>query len=307
MPVFSENLGRLSISHSAALKDALSKLLRHPFATLLSTLTIAIALAIPGLFLNVQQSLHSSDDLLSKSLNLNIFMKLETEHSKIEALADRLTANAVVASVNVISSDEALQLFSEAMKMDSVNLDSTGSPLPAVIEVSPRPGLNSTLQSLIESLEDDPIVDQVLLDQQWAKKLNTLSRLISLITAVLSILFAGLLFMVMANTMRLEIVRRQEEIEIIKLVGGTDGYIILPFMYYAVLLALAGSVIALAIIMLASNVITPLLSDLLPPTVTSTAHTANSVWLIPLIALFLGCTSAWFAVNSGLRRINSNH
>ncbi len=298
-----------SRAHQTAIADAYRKLFTHPLASLLSLATIIVALTIPGLFLTIQNNLKHTENPFHKNLNINLFIKIDTPQSEIDKLATKLNKDAQVMSVNTITQNQALTQFREAMNFTDTLDDLKKNPLPAVIEVTPQLKINSieSLKNFGDKLKKLPLVDQVIIDQQWTEKISKVYKLVTILTSLLGILFACLLGLVMANTLRLEIIRRQEEIEVIKLVGGTDGYIVLPFFYYAIFLCMAGSAGALLIIKISMHQLYPLFQGIMPEyAAPNSLILGQSVWLIPVISILLGCISAWLAVKSGLKHIENN-
>ncbi len=302
-------LADLPRTHQMAIVDAYGKLLAHPLASLLSLAAIIIALTIPGLFLTIQNSLKNTENPLHESININLFIQIDTSQQEIDKLATALNDDTQIAAITVITQEQALAQFSEAMNFADTLDGLKKNPLPAVIEVTPQTKLTTAaeLKVLAERLEQLPLVDQVIIDQQWTEKLASIYKLISVLTSLLGFLFASLLGLVMVNTLRLEIIRRQEEIEVIKLVGGTDGYIVLPFFYYAIFLCLTAAAGALLVIKLSLYQLTPLFQGLIPEYAAPiSTGLGQSLWIIPIISILLGCISVWLAVKSGLRHIERN-
>ena len=305
----STTLTDFSRAHQTAIVDAFRRLLTRPLASLLSLATIIVALAIPGLFLTIQNSLKSTENPFHENLNINLFIKIDTPQNAIDSLATTLKKNTQVAAVSIITQDQALLQFREAMNFADTLDSLEKNPLPAVIEVTPHHNLNTAqlLKDFADRMQNLPLVDQVVIDQQWTEKVSKVYKLVATLTSLLGLLFACLLGLVMLNTLRLEIIRRQEEIEVIKLVGGTDGYIVLPFFYYALFLCIAGSAGALLIIKISLYQLSPLFQGLMPEYAAPTPLSlGQSIWVIPVISVLLGCISAWLAVKSGLKHIDKN-
>src|SRR5690606_22659785 len=112
------------------------------------------------------------------------------------------------------------------------------NPLPAVLLVTPKE-INEAelgdLQQQLQSLED---VDLVQLDMLWVQRLSAILQLGDRFVFGLTLLLVATLLLVIGNTIRLHIENRRTEIEVIKLVGGTDGYVRRPFLYMGALYGL---------------------------------------------------------------------
>ena len=122
------------------------------------------------------------------------------------------------------------------------------NPLPAAIVVRPRFVANAydaaALSSLADALHVQPGVDQVQLDTDWVRRftaiLDALRRTVTLLAAVLGVA----VLLVVGNTIRLDIDARRVEIEVTKLVGGSDGFVRRPFLYGGFWYGLGGGLLA---------------------------------------------------------------
>ena len=123
-----------------------------------------------------------------------------------------------------------------------------GNPLPDTLVVRPASGLAGDVEALAAALGALPEADVVQLDTQWVARLRALlalaARAVDITTALLGVAVA----IVVGNTIRLEINNRSVEIEVTKLVGGTDGFIRRPFLYLGLCYGLGGAVLAAGLI-----------------------------------------------------------
>ncbi|MGV8582477.1 cell division protein FtsX, partial [Pseudomonas aeruginosa] len=104
-------------------------------------------------------------------------------------------------------------------------------PLPPVISVTPKQIDRAGLEALRQQLAELPHVQQAQLDLVWVERLSAILKLGERFVFGLTILLVLTLLLVVGNTIRLHIENRRNEIEVIKLVGGTDGYVRRPFLY----------------------------------------------------------------------------
>ena len=98
-------------------------------------------------------------------------------------------------------------------------------------------------------------IDMAQVDLQWVKRLGAITGTIERGVAILAALLAGAVLLIVGNTIRLDIQGRHSEIEIVKLVGGTDAFIRRPFLYEGLWYGLLGAAIALLLVLLSLNLL----------------------------------------------------
>ena len=294
--------------HHEAARQALRELLRRPLTTILTLLAIALALALPGMLLailgNVQQATKPWED----NRQINVFMKLDATEDNLAELANEWRDDGEIKSVKIITQKQALEQFKQDSGMaDALELLEV-NPLPAVLIVTPDDNISDpeNVKVLSKRLAANPAVDQVQLDQESLQRLQSFLQFLNTSTLLLAFLFGLMVTLIIINSLRFEIIRRQNEIKVVKLVGGSNEYIQRPFLYTALFLALVGAALAVLIIHITFLFLAPYLESLL-----NLYNNANSplqlnpetILTILLAALFLSLASTWLAVKFNLRQI----
>jgi cell division transport system permease protein len=235
-------------------------------------------------------------------------MKLDTSEEQLNNLAAEWREDADIAAVEIISRQESLERFKASSGMaDALELLEE-NPLPAVLVVKPAERLTSTeaVKQLAQRLSAAAAVEQIELDQDWLARLQALLKLIRASVLLLGGMFGAILMLVVGNALRFEIIRRREEIEVVKLVGGSDDYIHRPFMYSAILVGLLGSILAIILILTVFALLRPALSEFLL-TYGSRQELlrlgSDTALLLPLIAIGLSLLASWLAIKLNLRYI----
>ena len=231
--------------HAQVLVYTLGRLYRSPLSTLLSVMVIGIALALPaGLHVLVTNTRTISGSL-EGAARISVFLERGTSANQRDALADVLQRREDIASISVISAEQALAEFRELSGFgDAVNALEE-NPLPAVLVVSPADTVSdSDASRLVTELEALPETDVVQLDTQWLKRLNAILEIINRGVIVIAAMFALAVIIVVGNTIRLDIQNRRDEIIITKLIGGTNAFIRRPFLYTGFWYGMAGGVMA---------------------------------------------------------------
>jgi cell division transport system permease protein len=93
-------------------------------------------------------------------------------------------------------------------------------------------------------MRETPSVELVQLDSAWVERLNAILDAIERVLALTAGVLALGVMVIVGNTIRLDIQNRRDEIEVTKLVGGSDAFVRRPFLYNGVWYGLAGAVVA---------------------------------------------------------------
>lgn len=230
--------------HLQNLVGAAGRLARQPFATAMTVLVIAIALALPaGL-----RVLLNNVDVLGASwrsaADFSVYLKLDLDGEKARGVADRIAARPDVGSVRLIDRDEALADF-RAHSGFGKALDALAeNPLPATVVVHPASSAARDVEALAAALRRLPEVELVQLDTGWVARLEAVVNLARRMLDVVTGLLGLAVVLVIGNTIRLEINSRSAEIEVTKLVGGSDAFIRRPFLYLGFWYGLGGALVA---------------------------------------------------------------
>ena len=225
---------------------SLGQLVRTPFASLMTVAVIGIALALPsGLYVlidNIQEVSAGWDG----SGKISLFLKQGTGDKSAQRLAEKIRAMAPVATVDYISPDQALAEFRRLSGFGDALEALTENPLPAVLIIRPTENADNPtrLEQLLNELRQLDQVDLAQLDLAWVKRLYALLQLARRGVWILALLLGLAVVLIMGNTIRLAVLNRRDEIEVIKLVGGTNAFIRRPFLYTGLLQGLAGGLAA---------------------------------------------------------------
>ena len=236
--------------HRLVATESLLRLTANFTSSLMTWLVIGIALALPtGLFVglgNLEAVSRGWDGAAQISLFIN---KIVSEQDS-RALAKKLELRDDIASVEYISSAQALEEFQSLSGYGEVLNMLDNNPLPAVIVVRPvEQDLSAAAtEKLFSELRAIPQVEQATLDLEWVQRLYAMMELGKRMTMALAMLLALGVLLVIGNTIRLAIESRRDEIVIVKLVGATNAFVRRPFLYTGLWYGLGGGIIAWLII-----------------------------------------------------------
>lgn len=237
------------LRHAQVAVASLGTLARSPLASAMTIAVIGITLALPaGLYLvlhNGERVTHGIDP----GGQVSLFLKRDVSESVAERLAERVQRLRGVARVEYVSRAQALAEFKRLSGFGEALAALDRNPLPAVIVVHPFAGARpDEVERLVGELKRLEPVDAVQLDLDWVRRLHAMLAIGQRATLMLAGLLGLAVLLTVGNTIRLAILNRREEIEVIKLVGGTNGFIRRPFLYAGVFQGLLGALTAWAIL-----------------------------------------------------------
>ena len=244
--------------HVASLGASLGRMLRKPWATLLTVGVMAVALALPlGLWLVLQNAARLSGSI-ERAREISVFLKQDVAVERARALAATVRARPDVADVTVRTPDEGLASLRDAggagPKIYEDAIATVGeNPLPSVLIVRPRGderGTAAALQTL-------PEVDFVQHDALWRERLDRWLGFGARLVWVLGALLGLGALLVVGNTVRLDIQSRREEIAVLESLGATDGFIRRPFLYLGAAYGLSAGALALGLLTAADLALQP--------------------------------------------------
>ncbi len=221
------------LRHGQAAASALARARSAPVHSLLTAAVVGIALALPAVFMlaldNIERVAGGWEEGAPRiSLFLERDAGADTLQRRAEAIADR----AGVAGVEAISPEEALAAFRAESTFDAALDLLEDNPLPPVLVATVEPSLSpGEVSRLADALADTEAIARMRLDQAWVERLHALVSLAERALWSTGALLALAVILVIGNTIRLTIESRREEIEIVKLIGGSDGFVRRPFLY----------------------------------------------------------------------------
>jgi cell division transport system permease protein len=242
----------VNLGHLQALLGALGRLARSPLATLLTLLVIALALALPGALKLFVANAQTATGNFASAVDVSVFLKTDVPLVKAQQLAQNARARNDVASVTLIPADKGLEDFRTYSGFGDALAALKENPLPHVLHVRPRATASSTaaLESLRRYFVAWPEVELVQVDSEWVMRFNAILEVLQRVLFIAAALLGVGVLAVIGNTIRLEIQGRRAEIEVTKLVGGSNAFVRRPFLYTGVLYGLGGALLAWGILAL---------------------------------------------------------
>jgi cell division transport system permease protein len=238
--------------HLQTMVGSLGRLWQQPFATLLTVLVIGIALALPACLSVLVQNVREASGGWSNALDVSVYMKQSASLDDAKSVADRARKRRDVAEVTLVPADKALEEFRRNSGFGEALDALKDNPLPHALIIRPAEAFRDSghVATLTAELKLLPGVDIVQLDTEWVSRFNGILDVVRRVVFLAAGLFALGILVIVGNTIRLDIENRRGEIEVTKLVGGSDSFVRRPFLYNGVWYGLGGGTVAWLIVAL---------------------------------------------------------
>lgn len=292
--------------HAYSLLSSLGALVRHPLATLMTVVVLAITLSLPtGLYLTLDNAERISAGW-ERLDTLSVFLDVDMEEREAMQLASLLSTWPGIVAVDPISPETGMAEISGRLQLEEdVSSQVETNPLPWVLEVTPVADGNPEILS--ERLQDVEGVDQIVVDLRWLERLRAILSVLERLAVVLGVLFAVAVAFVIGNTIRMDIHNRKEEIRVLSLVGATDAFVRRPFLYSGLWYGLAGGFAAWLLVELGLLALSGPVGRLSGAYASDFALASPPGWVVAILVLgsgILGVLGSWLAVGRHLKRIH---
>lgn len=291
--------------HWQAFQRTLGSMLRHPLASLLNLLVIAIAAAFPLALWLVVHSFANVTGHLPVEPQITVFLRSSVAPAEIKALRELEAHDPRIARHRFVPKDEALKEMQQSTGFGDLLAGLTDNPLPDAIIFTAKENHAEELEALQKELAQKPGVEEVQLDSAWARRLERLVALGRALFDAVAVLLGVALVLVTGNTIRMQILTRQDEIEVAKLIGATDSFIRRPFIHFALAQGLLGGLLSCGIVWLILWRLNPAVRDLAAAygqQFELATPGLTSIGLVCAATTLLCLAGAWLAVWRHLRR-----
>jgi cell division transport system permease protein len=232
--------------------EALASLWRGRKAAILSILTIAGGLFVLGFFLGLNTNLQRIVGRWTESAELSVYLKDDADPAQLKVVEELVVQSGLAASREYISKPQAAARFKQdfpdlagaADRMDS-------NPFPASFEVRLKPEVRdagAAVDNLASTLAGVQGVADVRYDRRWLARLNAVVRFLRALGLAIVVLLAIASALTVANVVRLAASAREDEIEIMALVGAPLAFVRGPFVFEGILQGGVGALLAMILL-----------------------------------------------------------
>ena len=298
-------IARYLTLHVENLTGAVSRVVDRPLGSLMTILVIAIALVVPAGLRVMVDNARALSGTWEGAADFTVYLEMAVDEPAAEELAVQIGERNDVERSELLNRSDALAEFRVWSGFGGALDLLDENPLPHAVIVRPA-GTGADLDQLVEDLNALEETALVQLDTEWLERLRAILELARRVVDVTTVLLGLAVIVVIGNTIRLEIGNRREEIEIIKLVGGSDGYIRRPFLYLGLCYGVGAGILAALIIVLGLGLVASparALMELYGSNYRLAGLSlADTAWLLG-VGGFLGWAGAGIAVARHLREI----
>lgn len=263
--------------------------------------TVAMTLMLLGAFLFIRATLADLGNGMLQQIEISVFLKPDVTPHQIDALRAAFRSDPRILTAEFVPKAEGLKQFRarEQGVIDTSLL--TSNPLPDMFRVRVRdPNLVPAVAADLTRLGG---VDRALYGQVVVERLLRLGTVLRRIGMALIALFLVVAGIIISNTTRLAVYARRREIGIMQLVGATNAYIRMPFIFEGLVVGFVGAATAIVVLAVAHATLWPRLLEALPFIQFNIAFVdvPSLVLQLFLVGGIIGSLAAWIAVGRYLQ------
>jgi cell division transport system permease protein len=228
--------------------EAYKSLRTHRTSTLIGILTTAFTLTSFGIFLLLYHNVHNMLGQVQHTIQVIVYPKNDIESGKLRDLRQSIKVDPAVDSLTFISKQDALTEFKEQFPEEVYLLEGLGeSPFPAslVLTMAAKTPTTDMIANLVNRLQHHPDIERVRYNRDWIERLTLIIAYMELGALVVGGVLALASITIIAITVQLAFHTRQQEIEILRLIGATSLFISIPYLIEGAILGAAGGGMAL--------------------------------------------------------------
>jgi cell division transport system permease protein len=277
---------------------------RNAVMSLAATATMVLMLLLLAGFWIIQTGLLAGLQFTEQKVEVVGYLQPNAQAGQVETLKGRLEAMSEVAAVTYVDRDTALANFRASMTAqgrEDLTRYLDANPLYASLEVKLVDPTN--VRAVGDALRADPIIRNVINIEDLVDRVLTVTNILRTAGTVVLIVVGLIALFIIINTIRLAVVARAEEIEIMRLVGASDAFIRWPFVFEGAFVGLLGALLALGVLAAVADPISGFMVEffrVLPLQFGSL--TRDLVALVLGTGVGLGVLGSWLSVRTYLIR-----
>lgn len=293
-----------------AIKLVLPRMHANFLSSFMICLVVGVAMCLPSLFYVGVNNLSKLTDHMQNETEISLFLKLDVSRDTISEIDRLLAKNSAIKQYHLVTKDEAWQQLQAKSKSNPDVNDAVNqlgkNPLPDAFFIQAKSVEPDDLAALKTSLQRISGVEQALLNTDWAKRLSTIISLSKKLIFFIATLLAIVLLVIIGNTVRMQILTQQDEIEVSYLIGATNSFIRTPFLYAGVFYGLFGGLFAVLMILgitLTFNYAIADLSSLYNSDFSLTIFNGSLFLTVISAAVLIGWVGSYLAVTRAIASI----
>ncbi|MDU8925049.1 permease-like cell division protein FtsX [Pasteurellaceae bacterium LIM206] len=228
------------------LRSVWQDLVKKKYGTLLTVLVIAVSLTVPTVSFLLWKNTHKAATEFYPESDITVYLHKNLSEDDANAVVEKIRQQEGIESLNYISRQQSLKDFKSwsgfGEELDILD----DNPLPAVVMITPTKAYQESgkREELRANLDKIKGVQEVRLDNNWMEKLTALTWLIAHVAIFCAVLMTLAVCLVIGNSIRSDVYSSQANIEVMKLLGATDQFILRPYLYTGIIYGLLGGFFA---------------------------------------------------------------
>ncbi len=287
-----------------SLQRAAEGLWRNRVMTLAATVTMILMLVLLASLIIVLSGMQAGLDFVESKVEIRAELQEGVPQERVDALRDHVAALPEVEGVTYVSKEEALAQFRARLADGQEDLTEVvgSNPLPAQLVVKLRdPRVFGAVRSTLQ--EPSGVVIRVVEQQSNVDRLVSITGLLHTVGIIIIALVGLTVLLVVVNSIRMALMSRSDEIEIMRLVGASDAFVRWPFIFEGLLVGLLGALVTLGLLSLAAAPISQLATTIAGQVPVGFGDRLSSqvAAVVMTAGLGLGGFGGWLSVRAYLR------
>lgn len=284
------------------LREAVANVLTNRTTTLVAVATTAFTFACVGVFLLLYVNLKTMASSLEQDIQVMVYLQDDLTEQARQDIEQQLKIDRAIASLTFVSKERALADFQAQFPSESRLLQGLGqNPLPAsfVITLAPESRSSDAMRRWANRTQLIPGVGQVQYNQEWVEALAGIVRYIEVAAIIVGVILSAASVTIIANTIRLALYSRREEIDILGLIGASTTFIRVPYLLEGAALGLCGSALSLVILKSGFELFRHQIHSatrFLGVDALLTFFSFDMCLVLMLVGLFLGCAGSFLSL-----------
>lgn len=285
--------------HALAIDLVLQRLKNHWLNTLTICMVIGITVTLPGLLFVALDNLQDMSRTIKQDAQISAFLKPAVNANLIQRLINDVEALPQVKEVRYVPKEDAIKQLGAQFLQKDLLVDLPHNPLPDALFITLTDTQPASVKPVQAMLQKRGEVEELVIDSVWIERLHAMLLLGKRIAIIFASLLGIAMITVISNTVRMQVLTHEAEIEVSRLIGATHSFIRRPFLYMGSVYGLGGGLIAVALLfMIVWNLRQPvqLLANNYQSNFQLVFHLFNVGGLILLSTITIGWIAAFIAL-----------
>lgn len=232
-------------------RETINNLWQFRARNVFSVTIICLSFLIVGIFVSLSNNLRYTARQISQDMAVVFFLKKDISLEEREKINGELENSPLVQKTRFVNSEEALRKFLQKFPdLQGIVENLEINPFPSSYEITLREK-NLTYedaQPFIDKMKMMNGIEDIQFNKDWVEKMHSFSRLARAIGFFLGGILVLASFFIVSNVIKLNVIARKDEIEILRFVGGTNTFIRIPFLTEGIILGALGGLLSLSLL-----------------------------------------------------------